>query len=305
MNNQKPIGIFDSGIGGLTVLNELTKILPNENFIYYADTKHLPYGDKSKEEIISYSKYIVEYFIKNDVKAIIIACGTASALAFETLKSDYDIPIFNVIDATVKSLCSNNIGILATLASVSSDVWDNKILVKLPNANVTKVACPKLVPIAESGLVNTTESIEIIEEYLKPIKKQNVDTLILGCTHYPLFLPIIKNILNSSINIINMGTPLARDFKNFLESNNLTATKNEIGKITYIVSGDENKFLESKKVFRKLIRKTFYLRYFVSSHALAAELPFLVVSAKFIRQDESKTTTGLIPLEEELSEEAE
>ena len=257
MDNQKPIGIFDSGIGGLTVLNELQKILPHQNFIYYADTRHLPYGDKSKEEIISYSEYIVKYFIENDVKAIVIACGTASALAFETLKNDYDVPIFNVIDSTVNHLNSNNIGIIATCASISSNVWDNKILEKLPNANITKVACPKLVPLAEGGLIDTTETEIALTEYLKIIKEKNVDTLILGCTHYPLFLPLIKKILDSNTNIINIGTPLATEFKSYLDSNNLNSTQNEIGKVQYVVSGDKNKFLESKKVFRKLIRKTF------------------------------------------------
>ena len=257
MDNQKPIGIFDSGIGGLTVLNELQKILPCENFIYYADTKHLPYGDKSKEEIISFSKYIAKYFIENDVKAIVIACGTASALAFETLKNDYDVPIFNVIDSTVNHLNSNNIGIIATCASISSNVWDNKILEKLPNANITKVACPKLVPLAESGLLDVTEAEIALTEYLEIIKEKNVDTLILGCTHYPLFLPLIKKILDSNTSIINIGTPLAIDFKNYLDSNNLNSTQNEIVKVQYVVSGDKNKFLESKKVFRKLIRKTF------------------------------------------------
>ena len=257
MDNQKPIGIFDSGIGGLTVLNELQKILPHENFIYYADTRHLPYGDKSKEEIISYSEYIVKYFIENDVKAIVIACGTASALAFETLKNDYDVPIFNVIDSTVNHLNSNNIGIIATCASISSNVWDNKILEKLPNANITKVACPKLVPLAESGLLDVTEAEIALTEYLKIIKEKNVDTLILGCTHYPLFLPLIKKILDSNTNIINIGTPLATEFKSYLDSNNLNSTQNEIVKVQYVVSGDKNKFLESKKVFRKLIRKTF------------------------------------------------
>ena len=257
MDNQKPIGIFDSGIGGLTVLNEVQKILPHENFIYYADTRHLPYGDKSKEEIISYSEYIVKYFIENDVKAIVIACGTASALAFETLKNDYDVPIFNVIDSTVNHLNSNNIGIIATCASISSNVWDNKILEKLPNANITKVACPKLVPLAESGLLDVTEAEIALTEYLKIIKEKNVDTLILGCTHYPLFLPLIKKILDSNTNIINIGTPLATEFKSYLDSNNLNSTQNEIVKVQYVVSGDKNKFLESKKVFRKLIRKTF------------------------------------------------
>ena len=262
MDNQKPIGIFDSGIGGLTVLNELQKILPHENFIYYADTKHLPYGDKSKEEIISFSKYIATYFIENDVKAIVIACGTASALAFETLKNDYDVPIFNVIDSTVNHLNSNNIGIIATCASISSNVWDNKILEKLPNANITKVACPKLVPLAESGLLDVTEAEIALTEYLKIIKEKNVDTLILGCTHYPLFLPLIKKILNENTNIINIGTPLAIDFKDYLDSNNLNSTQKEIGKVQYVVSGDENKFLESKKVFRELNRKTFLFLFY-------------------------------------------
>ena len=248
MNNQKPIGVFDSGIGGLTVLSELQKILPHENFIYYADTKHLPYGNKTKEEIISYSKYIVEYFIKNNVKAIIIACGTASALAFETLKNDYDIPIFNVIDSTINHLNSNNIGIIATCASISSNVWDNKILAKFPNANITKVACPKLVPLAESGLTATVEAETTLTEYLTVIKENNVDTLILGCTHYPLFLPLIKKILPSNISIINIGTPLTEDFKVYLECNGLVSTQNEISGIQYMVSGDESKFLESKKV---------------------------------------------------------
>lgn len=259
MDNQKPIGIFDSGIGGLTVLNELQKILPHENFIYYADTEHLPYGDKSKEEIISFSKYIAKYFIENDVKAIVIACGTASALAFETLKNDYDVPIFNVIDSTVNHLNSNNIGIIATCASISSNVWDNKILEKLPNANITKVACPKLVSLAESGLLDVTEAEIALTEYLKIIKEKNVDTLILGCTHYPLFFPLIKKILNENTNIINIGTSLAIDFKDYLDSNNLNSTQKEIGKVQYVVSGDENKFLENKKVFRELNRKTFLM----------------------------------------------
>lgn len=258
MSNQKPIGIFDSGIGGLTVLNELSKVLPNEDFIYFADTLHLPYGSKTKEEIISYSKYIVEYFIKNDVKAIIIACGTASALAFESLKKYYDVPIFNVIDSTVKSLKSDKIGILATFASISSNVWEDKILEKLPTANITKVACPKLVPLAESGLIATDETIKIITEYLKPINENKVDTLILGCTHYPLFLPVIRKRLNKEIHIINLGDPLAKDFELYLEKNNLISSKNNAGKITYIVSGDKNKFLKSIKIFRKLIRKIFY-----------------------------------------------
>ena len=127
----------------------------------------------------------------------------------------------------------------------------------MPNANITKVACPKLVPLAESGLLDVTEAEIALTEYLKIIKEKNVDTLILGCTHYPLFFPLIKKILNENTNIINIGTSLAIDFKDYLDSNNLNSTQKEIGKVQYVVSGYENKFLESKKVFRELIRKTF------------------------------------------------
>ena len=126
--DNRPIGMFDSGIGGLTVLNEYIKLMPNENYIYYADTKHLPYGNKTKEEIISYAENIVEYFISKNVKAIVIACGTASSLAYEHLKRKYDIPIFDIITPTVKNVTAKSIGIIATQGSVNSGIWEKKFL---------------------------------------------------------------------------------------------------------------------------------------------------------------------------------
>ena len=151
----RPIGMFDSGCGGLTVLKEYIKEMPNENFIYYGDTAHLPYGDKSKEKIIEFSKSIIEFLISKNVKMIIIACGTASAQAFDELNSNYNIPIKNIIDPVASSLNDKNIGIIATKGTIKSTAWENAILKHNPNANVTSIACPLFVPIVEEGFANS------------------------------------------------------------------------------------------------------------------------------------------------------
>ncbi len=244
--NDRPIGMFDSGIGGLTVLKEYINMFPNENFIYYADTNNLPYGDKSKEQILEYSKRIVEFLISKNVKAIVIACGTVSSLAYEYLKENYNIPIFNIIEPTAKSLKEKNIGVIATQASISSNVWENEIHKYNPNCNVQVKACPKLVPLAENGLSNSVESKNILKEYLKDFN--NIDSLILGCTHYPLFAPTISRILGSSVKLINVGVCSAIDFnKNFIYKNSKTSTTN---KISLFVNGNKEDFIEkAKKIF--------------------------------------------------------
>ena len=178
MNNY-PVGIFDSGIGGLTVLKEYLKIMPNENYIYYADTKHLPYGNKTKEQIIDYAEQIVEFFISKNVKAIVIACGTASSLAYEHLKLKYDIPIFDIITPVVNNIKSNNIGIIATPGSINSHVWENKIHEQNPTCTVYSKACPMLVPLAERNLQNSIFSKIALRSYLKDLKLKKIDTLIL------------------------------------------------------------------------------------------------------------------------------
>ena len=243
--DSRPIGIFDSGIGGLTVLKELVKILPNEDFIYYADTKHIPYGNKSQKQIIEYSKNIVEFLISKNVKAIVIACGTASSLAYLYLKEHYNIPIFNIIKPIAQSIKDKNIGIIATKSSVASHVWENEISKYNSDINIHLVACPALVPLAEKGLQNTFISKQYIKHYLKKFKDENITSLILGCTHYPIFYNQIAKELGSNINIINVGTPLAIDFKKFLTDSSLLA--NNTGNITYIASGNYNIFINKFK----------------------------------------------------------
>lgn len=243
--DKRAIGIFDSGIGGLNVLKEYRKALPNEDFIYYADTKNLPYGDKSKKQVIKYCEDITNYFISKDVKAIVIACSTATCFAYSYLKEHFNIPIFNIIKATCKNLSQNQIGLIATKGTVSSHVWENEILKISPNRNIISVACPKLVPLIENGLINSPEAKYAIAEYLSIFKSNKIEALILGCTHYPLFSDLIQEELGSNIELINIGTYSAIEFKDYLMRNDLSNSLSNNGKIKYIVSDNEKKFFEN------------------------------------------------------------
>ena len=177
--DNRPIGMFDSGVGGLTVLQEYQKLMPNENYIYYADTKHLPYGNKKKEDIIAYTEKIVKYLLSKNVKAIVIACGTASSLAYEHLKEKYNIPIFDIITPVSNTIRAKKIGIIATKGSVKSNVWKNKIQNSNPQSTIYSQACPLLVPLAERNLEHSLISKMVLKKYIKPFKNYDLDLLIL------------------------------------------------------------------------------------------------------------------------------
>ena len=177
--DNRPIGMFDSGVGGLTVLKEYLKLMPNENYIYYADTKHLPYGEKTREQIISYAEEIVEFFISKNVKAIVIACGTVSSLAYEHLKEKYSVPIFDIITPTASTISALNVGVIATAGSIKSNMWENRIRGMKRQVNVYSQACPRLVPLAEKNLYNSFISKIYLRKYLKELKSKNLDALIM------------------------------------------------------------------------------------------------------------------------------
>ena len=216
MNNQ-PIGLFDSGLGGLTVLSELKRLMPNENYIYFGDTARVPYGSKSKETIIEYSRQIIKFLISKNVKLIIIACGTASSLAFDTVKKEFNIPIINVISPTAKSIKSNNIGVIATNATIKSDAWKKEIQKCHPDSKVTSKACPLFVPIVEEGLVNTKIADDAVDLYLNNFKKNGIDSLVLGCTHYPILIDKINSYFNKRINLININKACAKEVYTYLK----------------------------------------------------------------------------------------
>lgn len=250
--DSRPIGIFDSGCGGLTVLKEYLKLLPNENYIYFGDTARLPYGSKSKDTVLEFSKQIVNFLISKNVKMIIIACGTASACAYEKIKNLYNIPIRSIIIPTAKSIEDKNIGVIATKCTVNSNAWENSIHHFHPDAIVTSVACPLFVPLVEEGFSNTEVAAIVAKKYLKTFERINISSLILGCTHYPILEETIKNTIQNNINIINIGYYSALDTKEYLNSNNLYNDSNTSANIEYYSSDDSETFIEYSKHFTNI-----------------------------------------------------
>jgi len=244
--DKRPIGIFDSGVGGITVLFEMIKALPNEAFIYLGDTKHFPYGDKSKESIIEISKKCSNFLITRGVKLIVIACGTATSQALEELRKEISIPIIGIINPTIQDICESiqkdvktNIGVIATEGTIKSNKWQEE-LAKIPNVNVINKACPLLAPMAEQGWTNNAVAKETIKEYMKIFKESNLDKLILGCTHYPLFKELIEEELGSNVEIINTGERIAKYLNKYLKETNTCNDRNEAEYKIYLTDTECN-----------------------------------------------------------------
>lgn len=222
--DKRPIGVFDSGIGGLTVLKKLEEVLPKENFIYLGDTLNFPYGEKSKEEIIKYSKKNIEYLISQNVKMVVIACGTATSQALKEMKEIFSIPIIGIIKPTadyIKQMCIKKVGVIATTGTIRSGAWEKSLKEEMPYIEVVNKACPLLASIAEEGKAKSKESIEAVHEYMEIFKTKNVDTLILGCTHYPIYDEIIKKEFSNNITLINTGMAVAQKIKTYLSKNDM------------------------------------------------------------------------------------
>ena len=249
MSDTRPIGMFDSGVGGLTVLKEVIARNPNEDIIYLGDTKRFPYGSKSKESIIDLTKKGIEFLISKNVKAVIIACGTATSQALEEVQKLYDIPIIGIIDSTVDYIKENKklrkIGVIATAGTIRSKGWQNKIHNKISDAIISYKACPLLAPMAEEGWTDNEVARLTIKEYLKGF--EDIDCLILGCTHYPLFEKLIKQELGKKVEIINTGEILSKDLKKVLIENK---TKKE-GNCEIYLSDKETNFISVAKTLLK------------------------------------------------------
>ncbi len=226
MSNQ-PIGLFDSGIGGTSIWKEVIKLLPNENTIYLADSKNAPYGEKNTEEIIELAKKNTEFLISKGCKLIIVACNTATTNAIDFLRKNYPIPFIG-IEPAIKpaALLSKTgaIGILATKGTLTSKLFEKTAKEYTKNITTIEQEGEGLVPLIESGKLNSPEIKKLLHKYLKPMLKFNIDHLVLGCTHYPYLIPQIKEILGSSVNIIDSGQAVAKQTKAVLEKNNLLAT---------------------------------------------------------------------------------
>ena len=237
----RPIGMFDSGVGGLTVLKEIQKKLPNEDIIYLGDTKRFPYGSKSKESIIEIAKECVKFLISKNVKMIVIACGTATTQSLDSLKEEFNIPIIGIIEPTINYIENSNhrnIGVIATEGSIHSKVWDNKI--QKIGRKIQSKAAPLLAPMAEQGWTENDIARSVIKEYMKEF--DNIDALILGCTHYPLYTNVIKNELGEKVEIINMGEKLAESIKPYLNKNKLENNKTTKGNYEIYLTDTETNF---------------------------------------------------------------
>lgn len=223
--SQAAIGVFDSGVGGLTVAREIIRLLPNENIVYFGDTARVPYGSKSQETVIHYSRQIIRFLETHNVKVIVIACNTASALALETVSKEINIPIIGVVvpgaRAAVEATGNKNIGVVATEATINSELYTQVMQAADEEIQVRGKACPLFVPIVEEGFTKHKIAEETIDYYLKEIKESEVDTLILGCTHYPLLRTKIREYLGDNIHLVNPAYETALDVKTLLEEENL------------------------------------------------------------------------------------
>lgn len=221
MDINAPIGVFDSGVGGLTVVREIIRQLPNENVVYFGDTARVPYGSKSREIIIEYSRQIVHFLKTKKVKAIVIACNTASAYALDTLIPEVDVPIIGVVlpgaKTAAKATVNGKIGVLGTTGTIGSGIYTKILHEYNPAFMVVGKACPLFVPLVEEGMIDDPVTVEMASRYLKPLMAYGVDTIVLGCTHYPLIRSTIRNVVGDNVTLVNPAYETAVNLRTLLQ----------------------------------------------------------------------------------------
>ncbi len=254
--DKRPIGVFDSGIGGLTVLKEIMELLPGEDVIYFGDTARIPYGTRSKETVIKYAFQCIRFLLKKDIKAIVIACNTASALSLEEAQSDFDIPIIGVVEpgasAAMSSTKNNKIGVIGTTGTINSEAYQRRIRRLLPSSEVIGVSCPLFVPIVEEGWEDTDVAFKTAEKYLEELNEHNIDTLVMGCTHYPILRYTIGKVMGKDVTLINPAYETAKATTILLEEKSLKTDKIDGGKYKFYVSDDPEKF---RRIGGNILRK--------------------------------------------------
>lgn len=253
--DKRPIGVFDSGLGGLTIVKELKKLLPHENIVYFGDTGRVPYGTRSKEIISGYAYQDINFLLSHDVKMIIAACGTVSAILPQQAIASLSLPFTGVLLPAVQAACassrSGKIGVIGTSATIKSGAYGRAIRAIRSDAIVTGNPCPLFVPLVENGYVQPDNKVTrlVAEDYLSIFQKSNIDTLILGCTHFPIISEIIQDILGDSVTLINPGEETARYTAALLTKNHLLNEPNQGGDCHYYVSDAPDSFAEYGGLF--------------------------------------------------------
>lgn len=221
-----PIGVFDSGVGGLTVAREIMRNIPDERIVYFGDTARVPYGSKSRDTVLRYSRQIIRFLQKQEVKAIVVACNTASAYALEEVRRELDIPIIGVVKPGAKVACrtteNGRIGVIGTEATISSGIYSEFIRRLNPDMQVIGKACPLFVPLVEEGWIKDSVTVEVASRYLGELQDSEIDTLILGCTHYPLLRSTIGGIMGEKVALVNPAYETACSLKELLDREQLS-----------------------------------------------------------------------------------
>ena len=244
--DNRPIGVFDSGLGGLTAVRELMKVMPGEDIVYFGDTGRVPYGNRSSETIIRYTKDDIDFLLKKDIKLIIAACGTASSVALPHLKSKYSIEIMGVLEGAcieaMRVTKNGRIGVIGTAGTVKSGKYAEILRNINSELQVFSNACPMFVPLVENGYAESEAARLIANDYLAPLKEAEVDTLILGCTHYPLLERVISDIMGDGVKLISPGALAAKGAYEFLREHDLLSQKESGGNTEFYVSDSVENF---------------------------------------------------------------
>ena len=253
MPDSRPIGVFDSGLGGLTVAKAIKEKLPNENIVYLGDTARVPYGNKSTLLVTGYANQITNFLLSENAKLIVVACNTVSALALPTLQSEFQVPILGVIipgsQAAIHATRNKNIGVIGTIATINSNAYTAALNEIESSIQITTQACPLFVPLVEEGWLNGPVPSEITASYLKNINVENVDTLILGCTHYPLLKPMIQDIVNDNTVLIDSAETVAEEVAIILIEKKMSADSSNKGLLKCFVTDSPVQFENIAKRF--------------------------------------------------------
>ncbi len=246
--DNRPIGVFDSGLGGLTVVKEIMSLLPGENIVYFGDTARIPYGTRSSETVIKYSIQCIRFLISQGIKMIVIACNTASSTSLETVQKMFDIPIIGVIEpgarGAVKATRNGRVGVIGTEGTIRSGAYVRAIHSKNPDIKIFSKACSLFVPLAEEGWGDTEIAFLTAEKYLCSMNEENIDTLVLGCTHYPLLMKPIRKAVGEDVKLVNPAEETALEVKRILELNDMINKSGGEAEYSFFVSDFGQKFKE-------------------------------------------------------------
>jgi glutamate racemase len=248
MSKTNPIGFFDSGIGGLTVVKSVMRLMPNENIVYFGDTARVPYGSKSNGTVIEYSLQAANFLLRKNIKLLVVACNTASSAALKDLKRFLTIPVIGMIEPGSKMALRESkhgkVGVIGTMATINNKAYSNELKKLNPKVKVFEKSCPLFVPLAEEGWLDHKATELIAKEYLTEMREKKIDSLILGCTHYPILYDVIQKVMGKNVKLIDSGTPAAKLVEEYLNARGLRNDSNKLGEKEFYVSDIPAKFKE-------------------------------------------------------------